>query len=96
MIASFFGKTGICPIIETVVFLGRQNIPLRSDRDDASRGAWPPGPPAFRHSTQSMVRWVIQGDLKQLTQAIGLYKCPLANSFITSKLHACIVHEDKD
>ena len=30
---SLWGKTGVCPIIETVVFLGRQNIPLRGHRD---------------------------------------------------------------
>jgi len=54
MIASFFGETGICPIIETVVFLGRQNIPLRSDRDDASRGH---GPLALLLSATALSQW---------------------------------------
>ena len=45
MIASFFEKTGIFLIIETVVFLGRQNIPLRGHRDDGLLGGeWPAGP----------------------------------------------------
>ena len=48
MIASFFwGKTGICPIIETVVFLGCQNLPFRGHRDDGLLGeAWSPWPPS--------------------------------------------------
>jgi len=44
----FWGKTGICPIIETVVFLGRQNIPLRGHRNDGLLGGlWPPAPPLY-------------------------------------------------
>jgi len=53
MIASFFfwgGGTGIWPIIETVVFLGRQNIPLRGHRDDGLLGPLGGhGPLCIRH-----------------------------------------------
>jgi len=42
MIASFWVKTGICLIIETVVFLGRQNTPPRGHRDDEFLGGMAP------------------------------------------------------
>jgi len=50
MIASFLGKTGICLIIETVVFLGRQNI--RGHRDYGLLGGiapCSPSPICIRH-----------------------------------------------
>jgi len=43
MIATvFLRKTGVCPIIETAVFLGRQNIPLRGHRDGGLLGGHGP------------------------------------------------------
>jgi len=34
----------MCPIIQTAVFLGRQNIPLRGQRDDGLLGGIAPCP----------------------------------------------------
>ena len=60
----FSGKTGICLIIETVVFLGRQSIPHRGHRDDGLLGGpCPFGPVCIRHpvyTIQPVVKPVVQ------------------------------------
>jgi len=37
----------MCPIIEIVAFLGRQNIPLRGHRDNVLLGGMAPCPPLY-------------------------------------------------
>jgi len=50
-------------IIETVVFLGRQNIPLRSHRDEFLGGILPCPPLCIRHWCRGdkVCRWVLGG-----------------------------------
>jgi len=50
MIASFFGKNRHMPDVETIVFLGCQNIPQRWW---ASRWPWPPWTPPARVFTKT-------------------------------------------